>query len=308
MPVDKIVLSYSATPTNVTAAALSAAMAAVVLYTSPTADPVLGQLYGLTVNSDSMLIFGGVVTRTIILNMSFQAGVPTAPPFFPIHPQTVDGAAAVFSSSIEDATLVTTSVEESCDPDCADTTVTRPGIGAYTVSISYTDAEGHAGTVSVTLNGRTPVPIVLAPGTLGVAVITTMSITSAGSLGNSMGQITVSVLRAPNDCEPPCPLPGAPGGPPASPQATQDALQLQLGLALAYMPNSYYSYAQQTAATETTLPPVPPCDEPCPGPAIPAPPLPTPGLLIAMLTNFFTSTLSQALAVPITAATPTLTT
>ena len=302
MPTDKILLAYSATATNVTPAALSAAMAAVVLYTSPSADPVLGQLFGLTVKSDTQSIFGSVVTRTLTLNMSFAAGLPTAPPFFPIHPQTVDGQAAIFSSSVEDAPVVSTSVEASCDPDCADTTVTRPGIGATTVSISYLDAEGHAGTVSVTLNGRVPVIIPLAPGTLGVAVITAMSITSAGSLGNSMGQITVSVLLAPDDCEPPCP----PAGPPAGPLSAQDELQLRLGLALAYMPNSYYAYAQQTAATETTLAPVPPCDEPCPGPDIPAPPLPTPGLLIAMMTNFFTSTLSQALAVPITAALPVL--
>jgi len=83
-----------------------------------------------------------------------------------------------------------------------------------------------------------------------------------------------------------------------------------LGEALAYTPNSYYSYAMQvnpTTTGECTPPepcePCPPCD---PFTIVPAPPLPTPSLLIAMLTNFFTNTLSLALSAPVQAATPAL--
>lgn len=294
----QIILSYSAVATNATPAALSAAMAAVPLYTSATQDEVLARLFGLTVQSDNMIVFGPLVTRTITLAMDFTAGPPSAPPFFPVHTQLVDGLASIFSTSVEDATLVSVPGVTDCEPECDTPVTTRPGIGARTVSVSYVDAEGHAGTVSVTLNGKVPVPIVLAPGTLGVVRVTAFSITSAGSLGGNVGQITVSAFDVP-DCDP-CPAPD-----PEHNQSNQDFLQTQLVDAIAYLPNSYYSYAMQMNPTLGLLPPVGDC-EPCDAPRVPAPPLPTPGLLIAMLTNFFTATLSLKLATPVAAATPVL--
>ena len=163
---------------------------------------------------------------------------------------------------------------------------TRPGIGAYTVAITYKDAEGNVGMTTVTLQGRNPCVIPPAAGTNGVAVVTAQAIVTAGSLDNNVGQLTIKVINVP-----PCDCPPTP---PTTQPALQDFDQNQLGDAIAYMPPSFYSFAMQTNSTATTLPAVPPCP-PCPGPPIPPPPLPTPALLIAMLTQVFTSTLAQAL-------------
>lgn len=307
----QIVLAYSVTATNATPAAIQTAMAAVPLYTSPTADPVLGQMMGLTVDADATTIAMNVVTRTLTLNMDPAAGTPFAPPFFTIHPQTVDNPAAIFSTSIEDALLATDTeyCPPDCDPDCAPEVSTRPGIGAYTVEISYHDAGGHAGTVSVTLNGRTPVSIPLAAGTLGIAVVDDIVITSTGLLGANVGQLTVSVV-APHGCPASLTTPAKPCPTCSQNPSAQDLLQDGLGQALGYVPNSYYSYAMQTNPTVPAVcppsEPCPPCPNPCPPTPIPAPPPPTPNLLIAGLTSFFTNTLSLALAAPVVAATPVL--
>ena len=79
MPNNQIVIAYSATATNVTPARLAAAMAAVVLYSSPTQDSFICQMLGLTIalpGGDVTTIAGSVVTRTITLNMDFTAGAP----------------------------------------------------------------------------------------------------------------------------------------------------------------------------------------------------------------------------------------
>lgn len=62
-------LTYSATPTNVNFSPFETAMLNVVLYTSPTADPVLFGLFGVTVASDTVAQ-SSVVTRTIVLTLS----------------------------------------------------------------------------------------------------------------------------------------------------------------------------------------------------------------------------------------------
>lgn len=54
------------------------------LYDNPTNDPVLGQLFGLTVESDTTATVSGGATRTIVLDMT----APTAPPPFPCNPIT----------------------------------------------------------------------------------------------------------------------------------------------------------------------------------------------------------------------------
>ena len=51
------------------------------LYANPTTDPVLGQFFGLTVDSDMTTTTPGGAERTITLDM-------TAPPVFPCHPNT----------------------------------------------------------------------------------------------------------------------------------------------------------------------------------------------------------------------------
>lgn len=62
-------LEFDITATNVTAAALSTAMAAVVLYTSAGADPVLfGKLGGCTVTSDTQDVTAApIVKRKIVI-------------------------------------------------------------------------------------------------------------------------------------------------------------------------------------------------------------------------------------------------
>ena len=312
----QIVLTYQVVPTNVAPAVMAAAMAAVSLYATNTApnstDPVLGQLMGLTVATDVSSSHVGIAQRTLTLNMDATLGAPYAPPTFQIHPQTVDGQAAIFSSSAEDSRMVSVidGCAVVCPADCPPAPTVRAGIGAYTVRITYTDAEGDVGVVTVTLLGRTPVPIPIAAGTKGIAVVDSIVILTTGSLGSSVGQITASVLTS-HGC--PAALTAAVPGPCdvcSQNPSPQDMLQNQLGESLAYTPNSYYSMAMQLNPTTTgqCAPPEPcePC-EPCdPFTIVPAPPLPTPSLLIAMLTNYFTNTLALALAAPVQALTPTL--
>lgn len=72
--------------TSFGAANAAAALAAIQLYTNPNTDPVLGQLFGLTVAGDVSAVSGpGTATRTLTLDM----GIPgIAPPVFPCHPIT----------------------------------------------------------------------------------------------------------------------------------------------------------------------------------------------------------------------------
>jgi hypothetical protein len=208
----QVQLDYSVTPVStVSTGALTTAMQNVVLYASPTQDPVLCQALGLTVESDTTALdINGNVTRTLILNMDFVAGVPLAPPYFVIHNQNQDGLAAVYSSS---------------DADNA------TGDGAQQVSIIYENLAEVQHTVLVNLEGRKPVPLPVVFG-VKVASIVTMSITRTGSLGNSFGQITVAVFDP--SAKSLQNLNGAP---------TRDDLMGALGDHLGYLPPSYYSYA-----------------------------------------------------------------
>ena len=86
----KIVLAFTV---NVAGSPLgpvgaSSKLGLVQLYTNATTDPVLGQLFGLTVASDAMTHDAVSATRTITLNMGVSAGSPVAPPPFPCHPDT----------------------------------------------------------------------------------------------------------------------------------------------------------------------------------------------------------------------------
>ncbi|RPH56679.1 MAG: hypothetical protein EHM89_15090, partial [Acidobacteria bacterium] len=84
---DQIVLAWTVnvagTPFGPAAAAT--ALGAVALYENTTTDPVLGQLFGLTVDSDITAAGGASATRTLTLNMT-AVNAPEAPPPFPCHP------------------------------------------------------------------------------------------------------------------------------------------------------------------------------------------------------------------------------
>lgn len=90
---DQIVLAWRVDVTNSSlgpaGAAAAMSQANVPLYTDPVTDPVLGQLFGLTVASDVSAADGlSHALRTLTLNMTTGGGSPVAPPPFPCHPRT----------------------------------------------------------------------------------------------------------------------------------------------------------------------------------------------------------------------------
>jgi len=88
---NQIVLAWDVTTTNSSKSPAAAAVdvAAVPLYNNVDTDPVLGQLFGVTVASDVTAPSGPAkVTRTLTLNMTSAVGAPTAPPPFPCRPTT----------------------------------------------------------------------------------------------------------------------------------------------------------------------------------------------------------------------------
>ena len=88
---DQIVLAFTVSITETSYSILKAAsaLAAVPLWANPTNDPVLGQLLGLTVASDTLSQpTSTTVKRTITLNMTSNVGAPYAPPLFPCNPIT----------------------------------------------------------------------------------------------------------------------------------------------------------------------------------------------------------------------------
>lgn len=89
---DSIELSWDVDTTNTSLGGVAAATAlgAVPLYTDPVTDPVLGQLLGLTVESDTAVPTGpSSARRTLRLNMTFAPpSGPSAPPPFPCAPLT----------------------------------------------------------------------------------------------------------------------------------------------------------------------------------------------------------------------------
>lgn len=85
---DQIVLAFtvSTAGTIFTPAQAATKLAAVPLYANPQTDPVLGQIFGLTVASDVTAPTAGGATRTLTLNMTAAVGAPFAPPPFPCRP------------------------------------------------------------------------------------------------------------------------------------------------------------------------------------------------------------------------------
>jgi hypothetical protein len=86
---DQIVLSWTVDVTGTTfgPAEAAAALGAVPLYFDPVTDPVIGQLFGLTVAADMTSTLGSTATRTLKLNMTAIPS-PEAPPPFPCNPKT----------------------------------------------------------------------------------------------------------------------------------------------------------------------------------------------------------------------------
>jgi len=78
-------VSVAGTPFGPAQAA--ALLAAVELYQDATTDPVLGQIFGVTVAADATTNDLTSATRTLTLNMN-DANTPTAPPPFPCQPRT----------------------------------------------------------------------------------------------------------------------------------------------------------------------------------------------------------------------------
>lgn len=117
------------------------------------------------------------------------------------------------------------------------------GPGARTISLTYTDSLGAGPfTVTTSLLGKRPAPLVLAGGSIDIAVITGMFVASTGAFTNSVGQITLVELST------------APPGLPANPtrldlQRITDEGQLLIDRALAYLPPSYFALAQQGASS-----------------------------------------------------------
>lgn len=113
------------------------------------------------------------------------------------------------------------------------------GSGAQTVSLSYLDSTGAGPfTVTVPLMGTYPSPITLAGGSINIATITAMSVSTTGAFGNSVGQITL------------CQLSAAPPIVQANSvfQTLTDQAQSLITRGLAYLPPSYFALAQQEAS------------------------------------------------------------
>ena len=84
----RLAWSVDITGSSFDPAQAAAALSAVVLYADPVTDPVLGQLLGLTVTTDTTAPTGSGATRTLTLAMTAAGGPPLAPPPFPCHPTT----------------------------------------------------------------------------------------------------------------------------------------------------------------------------------------------------------------------------
>lgn len=300
-------VSVSGTPFGPAAAAL--ALAAVPLYANPVTDPVLGQFFGLTVDSDNTVAGAGSATRTLTLNLD-SVNAPEAPPPFPCHPRTstppvlpyplrravpllgsflptngsavvaatvspvgrisigdvvqflsqpgvfytvlLVGAASITLTAVytgttkntgafkEVAAPVTSAAFYSTSPLDTSAIATIPaGPGARTVELTYDDSVGGGPfTVTVALTGKRPAAVVLDAGSVDIAEIINITVATYGSFDNSVGQITLSELTGA--------LAAVPAG--ATPnefRVLTDEAQLRLGLALAYLPPSYFALAQQ---------------------------------------------------------------
>jgi hypothetical protein len=317
---DQIVLAWTVdvAGTSFGPAAAAVALGAVPLYAESDADLVLGQLFGLTVESDITAVAGSTATRTLTLNMTADGAVTVpAPPIFPCRPRPTDeleppyalarsvtlpGSFSVTNGSMvvpttatqvpslsvgdeiqflaqqgvpyEVAIVTPTTVtltsaysgasgdtgafKEVPDPavlaaifstsplDTAGVATTPPipaGPGGRTVDLTYTDSTGAGPfTVGVTLTGKRPATVTLAGGSIDIAAVESIVVTSTGGFDNSVGQITLVELSAPLASLPTTPTP-------TDFKRFTDAAQLTITRALVYAPPSYSALAAQGAST-----------------------------------------------------------
>jgi len=307
---DQIVLAWEVdvAGTSYGPAAAAAALGAVPLYVDPTTDPVLGQLFGLTVASDATTTGPTTAKRTLTLNMN-AANLPTAPPPFPCNPRTstppvlpyplrkavtltgsffvstglavvattaplmselVPGDSIQFLSqegvfytvfAVTPTTVtLTTPYTGVTGNTSAFKEVSAPAtlaamystsmldfdgvgqIGARTVDLTYRDSTGAGPfTVTVSLNRKRPVVVPLALGSVDIAEIINMVVTSTGPFNNNLGQITLCELSA-------VPPPIPPSAAPTDLLRFADEAQLLITRALAYLPPSYFAFAQPQAS------------------------------------------------------------
>jgi hypothetical protein len=145
-----------------------------------------------------------------------------------------------------DAPATNVAIYSSSDLDTAGV-ATVPAIaagpGARTIEIFYKDSTG-AGPFSVTvsLTGKRPAAVTLAGGSIDIFEIDNILVASTGGFGNNIGEITLVELTAD--------LPTIQSNATAdSFPALTDEAQLLIGTHLAYLPPSYFAFAQQGAAT-----------------------------------------------------------
>lgn len=329
---NQIVLSWDVdvTGTSFGAAAAATALGDVDLYDNAITDPVLGQMFGLTVESDiSSAINATTARRVIALNMN---GVltPTAPPPFPCHPRTstppllaplvsyplfeavtlagsffvTAGSNSVATTATQVPALVigdsiqflvqegvfyevtgvtatavnlsapysgtsgnTAAFKESAAPvtiaalystsdlDTVGVATVPPipaGGGARTVILAYKDSTGASFSTEVFLRGRMPANVTLDPGSVDIAQIENMIISTTGGFGNSVGQITLVELSGAVPIVPPNATPGTGIGAAQGDRtffALTDSAQLLIRRALAYLPPSYFALSRQGAIT-----------------------------------------------------------
>lgn len=112
------------------------------------------------------------------------------------------------------------------------------GVGARTVRLTYKDSTGASFNVTTSLTGKRPAAVTLDPASVDIAEIDNVVILSVGGFGNSVGQISLVELSS------------ALSSIPSNATATDytrltDEAQMLIENALAYMPPSYFSIAQQ---------------------------------------------------------------
>lgn len=176
----QIVLAWSVESAGTirSAAQVQSALQAVSLYQSASADPVLGQLLGLSVASDVTAIVGTTAVRTLTLNMLEASDTLSAPPPFPCHPRTatpptlpfdlrrseplsgsffvVNGSASVSTEVRQDTKLPNSSVVQfAAQPGVYYTIAGSSGTGV-TLSAPYT---GDSGATDAFQEVADPIPL-----------------------------------------------------------------------------------------------------------------------------------------------------
>ncbi|MGH3304004.1 MAG: hypothetical protein ACRDOK_20475 [Streptosporangiaceae bacterium] len=267
---NQIVLTFaiSTAETTLTPAQAATRMAAVPLYTNTITDPVLGQMFGLTVAADTTVAVATGATRTLKLNMTAAVGAPFAPPPFPCRlsgsqappPGVPPAPPYVLTKTVVDPLTQLASVPKittvpapaklaaiysTSDLDTAGVAIIPPipaGAGAQSVSLSYLDSTGAGPfTVVTPLRGKFPSTVVLAVGSIDIATITDLHIVAVGGFDNSIGQITLA--------EVPSPVPPIPTNrDDVAFLILQDQAQGMLLRPLVYLPPSYFAVTRQGAS------------------------------------------------------------